>query len=67
MVNAFPSLCQSCCMTTHPTMLSGYCINGHCERCGKYDRLAMTKAQPRPLVDLLSLAARAIDNFSKGM
>jgi len=40
----YPSLCQRCIWQTRPTMLTGYSIEGKCERCGHYGDLALVKA-----------------------
>jgi len=40
----YSSVCQRCIWQTYPTMLTGYCIEGRCERCGYYGDLAIVKA-----------------------
>jgi hypothetical protein len=38
-----PSLCQRCVWETNPTMLTSYCIEGTCDRCGYYGDLAIVE------------------------
>ena len=40
------SICQNCVWTHHPaTMLTGYCMDGSCDLCGHFSRLAMVKRE----------------------
>jgi hypothetical protein len=42
--------CQSCCMTTHPDMLTGYCLaDSRCDRCGRTGDLAIVVCGERTL------------------
>jgi len=36
------TICQHCVYQTHPEMMTGYCITGPCERCGRVTRLAIS-------------------------
>jgi hypothetical protein len=51
-VNNNPSYCQSCVWANHAKpnlpqyeMLSTFCIEAHCDGCGRYSLLAMGKLQ----------------------
>jgi hypothetical protein len=43
MKSEYSSLCQRCIWEIHPTMLTGYCIQGTCDRCGTCGDLAMVR------------------------
>lgn len=50
----YPTICQRCVYTYHPDMITTYSIEGNCDLCKYYSRLAIVKRNWTDLEEMIN-------------